>query len=115
MSQSIEGSDFLKMNNMYGFASPIEMLELTKVWNEVMPFFQDESSFKTVLMLFLTENETIPTMKRFHNEIASALFYSHVGYNFNDTDIIGPYYNAMKNIKKILKLADRIIMNMCSD
>ena len=40
-------------------------------------FFQK----RTVLMLFLTENETIPTLKRFHNEIASALFYTHVGSN----------------------------------
>ena len=115
MSQSIEGSNFLKMNDMFGFASPNDSTDLMKIWNDVMPFFQNESSFKTILMLFLTENDTLPTMKRFHNEIASALFYSQVGSNSSETDIIGPYYNAMKKIKKILKLADRIIMSMCSD
>ena len=97
------------MNDIFGFANPDDMLELESVWNEVKPFFQDENSFKTILMLFLTENDTLPSMKRFHTEIASALFYSHVGSNFSDADIIGPYYNAMKKIKKILKLADRII------
>ena len=103
------------MNDIFGFANPDDILELESVWNEVKPFFQDESSFKTIMMLFLTENDTIPSMKRFHNEIASALFYGHAGSNFSDTDIIGPYYNAMKKSKKILKLADKIIMSMCSD
>ena len=111
----IGGGDFLAMNSLFGLANPDDAIELSIIWKEVMPFFQDESSFKTILMLFLTENDTIPSMKRFHNEIASALFYGNVGSNFNDTDIIGPYYNAMKKIKRILKLADRMIMNMCSD
>lgn len=111
----IESVDFLAMNKLFGFANPDDMIALSKLWKEVVPFFQDERSFRTILMLFLTENDTIPSMKRFHNEIASALFYSNAGSNFTDTDIIGPYYNAMKKIKTILKLADKMIMHMCSD
>ena len=111
----IESIDFMSANNMFGYTNPDEMIELSKIWEEVVPFFQDEISFKTILMLFLTENDTLPSMKRFHNEIASALFYNHAGSNFNQNDIIGPYYNAMKKIKRILKLADKVIMNMCLD
>ena len=111
----IESIDFMSANNMFGYTNPDEMIELSKIWEEVVPFFQDEISFKTILMLFLTENDTLPSMKRFHNEIASALFYSNAGSNVSDNDIIGPYYNAMKKIKKILKLADKMIMHMCSD
>ena len=111
----IASIDFMSANNMFGYNNPDEMIELSKIWEEVVPFFQDEISFKTILMLFLTENDTLPSMKRFHNEIASALFYSNVGSNVSDNDIIGPYYNVMKKIKKILKLADKMIMHMCSD
>ena len=111
----IESVDFLTMNEIFGYADPDDKIELAKMWKEVIPFFQDESSFKTILMLFLTENDTLPSMKRFHNEIASALFYGNAGSNLSDADIIGPYYNAMKKIRKILKLADRMIMHMCSD
>ena len=111
----IESIDFISLNNMYGYANPDDMAELSKIWKEVMPFFQDERSFKTILMLFLTENDTLPSMKRFHNEMASALFYSNAGSNVGVNAIIGPYYNVMKKIKKILKLADKMIMHMCSD
>ena len=115
MSPMIKGNDLINMNQLFGFANPNDIIELRKIWKEVMPFFQEEVSFRTVLMLFLTENETLPTLKRFHNEIASALFYTHVGSNVNENDIIGPYYVAMKKIKKILTISDRIIMSMCSD
>ena len=41
VSNAIEGSDFIKMNESFGFTDIKVCSELSKVWKEVMPFFQD--------------------------------------------------------------------------